>query len=81
MIQTPNLHDLSAAAAIPPTHFQRTEADLSSFLARVEPIINALRREGGTTLLRFAYALARYEGFDGHARAVSAIRSKLLGES
>src|SRR5262245_28252001 len=61
MSQTPNLHDLSATAAIPPALFQRTEADLSSFLARVQPIVDAVRREGDTALLRFARELDKVE--------------------
>jgi histidinol dehydrogenase len=69
MSQTPNLHDLSTAAAIPPALFQRTEADLSSFLERVQPILDAVRREGDTALLRFARELDKVEAADMTIRA------------
>jgi hypothetical protein len=48
----PNLHDLTAATTIPPGLLTRTEADLSSFLERAAPIIEAVRRDGDAALLR-----------------------------
>jgi len=57
----PNLHDLTAATTIPPALLTRTEADLSSFLERAVPIIEAVRREGDAALLRFAREFDKVE--------------------
>ena len=54
MAPTPNLHDLTAAAEIPPALLERTETDLSSFLEGAQPIVEAVRREGDAALQRFA---------------------------
>jgi histidinol dehydrogenase len=54
MAPVPNLHDLTAAAEIPPALLKRTEADLTSFLERAQPIIEAVRHEGDAALQRFA---------------------------
>jgi len=43
MAPTPNLHDLTAAAEIPPALLERTETDLSSFLEGAQPIVEAVR--------------------------------------
>ncbi|WP_092495119.1 histidinol dehydrogenase [Faunimonas pinastri] len=53
MTATPNLHDLTEADAIPPALLKRTEADLSGFLERVKPIIEAVKNEGDAALKRF----------------------------
>jgi histidinol dehydrogenase len=66
---SPNLHDLSAASAIPPALLTRTEADLSSFLERVKPILEAVRLEGDAALLRFARELDRVEAAEMTIRA------------
>ncbi len=65
----PNLHDLSAAAEIPPTLLMRTEADLSSYIDRVRPIIEAVRKEGDAALLRFARELDKVEAREMTLRA------------
>ena len=57
----PNLHDLTAATTIPPALLTRTEADLSSFLERAGPILEAVRREGDAALLRFAREFDKVE--------------------
>lgn len=57
----PNLHDLSAVPTIPPPLLARTETDLSSFLDRAQPIVEAVRREGDAALLRFAREFDKVE--------------------
>ena len=44
MTAVPNLHDLTAADQTPPALFARTEADLTVFMDRAKPIIEAVRR-------------------------------------
>jgi histidinol dehydrogenase len=53
------LHDLTGVAEIPPALLARTEADLGTFLDRVRPIIEAVRRDGDDALMRFARDLDR----------------------
>lgn len=60
MVQTCNLHDLTALSA--PARaalLQRTEADLSPYLDKVKAIIEAVRGEGDQALARFARELDR----------------------
>ena len=57
----PNLHDLSRSTGIPPALLARTEADLSSVVERLRPIIEAVRLDGDAALLRFARELDRVE--------------------
>ena len=52
MTAVPNLHDLTAADQTPPALFARTEADLTVFMDRAKPIIEAVRREGDAALRR-----------------------------
>ncbi|WP_213881624.1 histidinol dehydrogenase [Pseudomonas sp. dw_358] len=47
-------HDLSTATSLPPALFNRTETDLSFFVDKVKPIIEAVRIEGDAALERFA---------------------------
>lgn len=47
-------HDLSASHVLPPALFKRTESDLSFFVEKVQPIIEAVRTEGDQALIRFA---------------------------
>jgi histidinol dehydrogenase len=54
-----SFHDLTTTAGIPAALLQRTEADLSFFMDKVEPIIAAVKDEGDAALIRFARA------FDG----------------
>jgi histidinol dehydrogenase len=58
-MQPVRLHDLSNTDHIPPALLARTEADLSTFIAKVAPIIEAVRTEGDAALQRFARA---YDG-------------------
>ncbi len=54
MTDAVTFHDLREAAEIPPALLERTETDLSPYLAGVDPIIAAVRAEGDAALLRFA---------------------------
>ena len=59
-------HDLRGAATVPESLLARAETDLSSFIPRVMPIIDAVRAEGDAALMRFA------REFDGvHAEAMT----------
>lgn len=49
-----SFHDLSAASGVPPSLFKRALPDLTEFLNRAQPIIEAVRREGDSALQRFA---------------------------
>ena len=49
-----SFHDLSAASVVPPSLFKRAVPDLTEFLNRAQPIIEAVRREGDSALQRFA---------------------------
>ncbi len=59
MTESVNFIDLRMTGVIPPALYRRTETDLSGIIAKVEPIIAAVREEGDAALLRFAKA------FDG----------------
>jgi histidinol dehydrogenase len=59
--RTANLHDLRAASSIPANLLARTEADISSYLERSRPIVEAVRQEGDAALLRFARAFDKVE--------------------
>ncbi len=54
-----SFHDLTNASEIPAELLKRTEADLSFFMEKVDPIIAAVKEEGDAALIRFAKA------FDG----------------
>ncbi|MDE1187817.1 MAG: histidinol dehydrogenase [Pantoea sp.] len=47
-------HDLTDADVLPDHLFKRTESDLSFFIEKVKPIIEAVRTEGDQALIRFA---------------------------
>lgn len=49
-----SFHDLRAAKTVPDALLRRAETDLSTFVNRVRPIIEAVKTEGDTALLRFA---------------------------
>ncbi|RLM08119.1 histidinol dehydrogenase [Gibbsiella quercinecans] len=70
MTQTVTFHDLSDCQQLPETLFKRTEADLSFFIERVQPIIAAVRSEGDAALRRFA------REFDGVQVEQMAIRAE-----
>ena len=53
-----SFHELAACdAAQRAALFRRSEADLSSFLERVKPILEAVRTQGDAALVRFAREL------------------------
>lgn len=51
---SPTFHDLSNSEVLPTHLFKRTESDLSFFIEKVKPIIEAVRSEGDQALIRFA---------------------------
>ncbi|MGP8437988.1 histidinol dehydrogenase [Paraburkholderia fungorum] len=51
---TVSVHDLTDAETIPRDLLARTEADLTSYVEQVGPIIKAVRLDGDEALLRFA---------------------------
>ena len=53
-MKQPTFHDLSTRDDLPPALFNRTETDLSFFVDKVKPIIEAVRTEGDAALKRFA---------------------------
>ncbi|WP_286781001.1 histidinol dehydrogenase [Enterobacter sp. 56-7] len=57
----PTFHDLTNSADLPSALFERTEADLSFFIEKVKPIIEAVRVEGDSALKRFARDFDRVE--------------------
>jgi len=69
MTPTPNLHDLTGAAEIPPALLERTETDLTSFLEGARPIVEAVRREGDAALQRFARELDKVQAKEMSLRA------------
>ncbi len=69
MSVTATLHDLSESDEIPPALLKRTEADLSQYLERVKPIIEAVRTDGDAALVRFARELDRVEAAEMTIRA------------
>ena len=69
MAPTPNLHDLTAAAEIPPALLERTETDLSSFLEGAQPIVEAVRRQGDAALQRFAREFDKVQAKEMSLRA------------
>lgn len=64
-----SFHDLTDVAGIPPHLLKRTEADLSFFMDKVDPIIAAVRDEGDAALIRFARA---YDGVQVESFSVRA---------
>ena len=56
-----SFHDFSGGGTFPAHLFTRAEADLSSFLEQVKPIIEAVRREGDRSLIEFARRFDRVE--------------------
>ncbi|GHB18303.1 histidinol dehydrogenase [Salinicola rhizosphaerae] len=61
MTQSISFHDLRDTAEIPEALLARTEADLSDFLDKVDPIIAAVRDEGDAALIRFGRAFDKVE--------------------
>jgi len=63
---------------LPTSGWARTASALSVFDFMKRTSIAHVRREGYATLAKHAHALAKYEGFDAHANAVSHLRDKLV---
>src|SRR5271170_3678315 len=61
MKEEATLFDLSHSRTIPPGLLLRTEADLSTFVERVKPIIESVRVDGDAALQRFARELDKVE--------------------
>ena len=71
MAPTPNLHDLTGAAEIPPALLERTETDLSSFLEGAQPIVEAVRWQGDAALQRFAREFDKVQAKEMSLRATA----------
>jgi histidinol dehydrogenase len=56
MTKSISFHDLTQTKEIPAALLKRTEADLSFFMEKVDPIIAAVKEEGDAALIRFAKA-------------------------
>ena len=68
-MQQPSFHDLTQASVLPVELFKRTEADLSFFVEKVKPIIEAVRTEGDAALKRFARDFDKVTAEDMSVRA------------
>jgi histidinol dehydrogenase len=71
---------LGPNAVLPTGGAAKTAGPLSVFDFMKRSSVGYVTRAGYAGLAGHAHALATYEGFDGHARAVSDLRLKLLGE-
>jgi histidinol dehydrogenase len=65
-------------AVLPTARHSRTASPLSVFDYMKRMSIASVTKQGYDTLAPHAYRLAKYEGFDAHARAVSSVRQKFL---
>jgi len=63
---------------LPTSGWARTASALSVFDFMKRTSIAQVKREGYAELAKHAHVLAKYEGFDAHANAVSALRDKLV---
>jgi histidinol dehydrogenase len=63
---------------LPTSGWAKTASALSVFDFMKRTSIARVTKEGYASLARHAHALAKYEGFDAHANAVSELREKLL---
>jgi histidinol dehydrogenase len=63
---------------LPTSGWARTASALSVFDFMKRTSIAQVKCEGYATLAKHAHVLAKYEGFDAHANAVSALRDKLV---
>ncbi len=66
---------------LPTGGWAKTASALSVFDFMKRTTIAEVTAEGYATLAKHAQALAKYEGFDAHANAVSAMRDELLGRN
>lgn len=71
---------LGPNAVLPTGRAARTHSPLSVFDYMKRMSVGYVTKSAYDALAVHAHALARYEGFDGHARAVSELRKKVLGE-
>lgn len=63
---------------LPTSGWAKTASALSVFDFMKRTSIAHVTKEGYATLAKHAHALAKYEGFDAHANAVSELRNKFL---
>ncbi len=63
---------------LPTSGWAKTASALSVFDFMKRTTIAEVKREGYAALAKHAHALAKYEGFDAHANAVSELRDKLV---
>ena len=66
---------------LPTGGWAKTASALSVFDFMKRTTIAHVKPEGYATLAKHAHALAKYEGFDAHANAVSEARDELLGRN
>ena len=71
---------LGPNAVLPTGGRAKTASPLSVFDYMKRMSVAQVTRSGYARVAVDAHRLARYEGFDGHARAVSALRTPLLPE-
>jgi histidinol dehydrogenase len=71
---------LGINAVLPTGRHARTLSPLSVFDFMKRISVGYVTRSGYDSVAEDAHRLAIYEGFDAHARAVSAVRRQLLGE-
>jgi histidinol dehydrogenase len=71
---------LGVNAVLPTARHARTLSPLSVFDFMKRISVGYVTRAGYDGLARDALRLAHYEGFDAHARAVSSLRRRLLGD-
>ena len=69
---------IGANAVLPTARNARTASPLSIFDYMKRTSIATVTKQGYDALAPHAYRLAKYEGFDAHARAVSPVRMTLL---
>ena len=69
---------IGANAVLPTARNARTASPLSIFDYMKRTSIATVTKQGYNALAPHAYRLAKYEGFDAHARAVSPVRMTLL---
>jgi len=64
---------------LPTSGWAKTASALSVFDFMKRTSIAHVKKEGYAALAKHAHALAKYEGFDAHANAVSELRQKFIG--
>jgi histidinol dehydrogenase len=69
---------IGANAVLPTARYARTASPLSVFDYMKRSSVASVTKQGYAQLAPHAYRLAKYEGFDAHARAVSSIRETFI---